>query len=609
MLMFSDNFTDPKFANRNKTIDLAKLATQARRRHRFGLGIFALVIIILGWAYFQFQNTNSTHFSEESVRVILNGPTQAPAGQEVEYIINYENNQRVDLVEVVVDLRLPLGFKVVSSTPALTDNTRLNIGQIGGFKTGQITIKAQITGLTRDKKILGALFSYKPETTKAEFAKTLSLTTELVSSVLNLEVPESLEQAVEQNFILPITYRNSSGNKLSNLLLKFDLPGGFEMELPALNPAPNLNNVWQLPNLEAEAQGKVELKGKFTTTSGLSSDIKIAVGFFDAEGKNFVLQEEKNVAVKLIKAALNLDLTVNEENTKSAVELGQEINFQLSYSNGGEVPIKNLTLKAQLDAKWFDLSSFKDDSSGHLNTETGAVEWTAKEVPNLENLPAGARGLVGFRMRLKGNLPTGVVKPASFTSRAEISGEEVLNGIKQNITTSANEVVSKISTNLILETEARYFTDELIKVGSGPLPPKVFETTTYVVYFRLSNTLNEADNLEVTTTLPADVIWTNQANTSVGNKPTYNPNTREVKWILNRLPAGAGTVFAKPEASFEVAITPKESDADKIFVLTRTTALSARDTFSNAAILKTARFLTTELLDDLGATGKGAVSR
>ena len=128
------------------------MATQARRRHRFGLGIFALVIIILGWAYFQFQNTNSTHFSEESVRVILNGPTQAPAGQEVEYIINYENNQRVDLVEVVVDLRLPLGFKVVSSTPALTDNTRLNIGQIGGFKTGQITIKAQITGLTRDKK-------------------------------------------------------------------------------------------------------------------------------------------------------------------------------------------------------------------------------------------------------------------------------------------------------------------------------------------------------------------------------------------------------------------------------------------------------------------------
>ena len=123
------------------------------------------------------------------------------------------------------------------------------------------------------------MFSYKPETTKAEFAKTLSLTTELVSSVLNLEVPESLEQAVEQNFILPITYRNSSGNKLSNLLLKFDLPGGFEMELPALNPAPNLNNVWQLPNLEAEAQGKVELKGKFTTTSGLSSDIKIAVGF------------------------------------------------------------------------------------------------------------------------------------------------------------------------------------------------------------------------------------------------------------------------------------------------------------------------------------------
>ncbi len=606
--MFSDNFTDPKFVNRNKTTDLAKLATTARRRHRFGLGIFALVIIILSWAYWQFQNTNSTHFSEESVRVILNGPTQAPAGQEVEYTINYENNQRVDLVETVVDLRLPLGFKVVSSTPALTDNTRLNIGQISGFKTGQITIKAQITGLTRDKKILGALFSYKPATTKAEFAKTLSLTTELVSSVLNLEVPESLEQAVDQNFILPITYRNSSGNKLSNLLLKFDLPGGFEMELPSLNPAPNLNNIWQLPNLEAEAQGKVELKGKFTTTLGVSSDIKIAVGFFDAEGKNFVLQEEKNVAVKLIKAALNLDLTVNEENTKSAVELGQEINFQLSYSNASEMSMKNLKLKAQLDAKWFDLASFKDDSGGNINTETGEVVWTGKEMPNLENLSASGRGLVGFKIRLKGNLPTGVAKPASFTSRAEINGEQEINNVKQTIS-QISEVVSKISTNLILETEARYFTDELIKVGSGPLPPKVGETTTYVVYFRLSNTLNEADNLEVTTTLPADVAWTNQVNTTAGNKPTFNPNTREVKWSLNRLPAGAGTIFPKPEANFEVAITPKESDADKIFVLTRTTALSARDTFSGAQILKTARFLTTELLDDLGATGKGAVGR
>ncbi|MFH1111778.1 MAG: hypothetical protein V1712_01770, partial [Patescibacteria group bacterium] len=196
-----------------------------------------------------------------------------------------------------------------------------------------------------------------------------------------------------------------------------------------------------------------------------------------------------------------------------------------------------------------------------------------------------------------------------FNTGVKASAEQLIGGKLQPVTTESNIIITKINTQLSIQAEGRYYTDQLIKIGSGPLPPRVGSTTTYNIFWRLANTINEASYVEVTTTLPQDVNWTGQTTVSHGQPLTYNPNTREVRWELNRLPAGAGFKFDKPEASFEVAITPVEQDADKILVLVKTTTVTAKDSFSGADLIATDKLVTTELDNDLGAQGKGVVVR
>ena len=54
-------------------------------------------------------------------------------------------------------------------------------------------------------------------------------------------------------------------------------------------------------------------------------------------------------------------------------------------------------------------------------------------------------------------------------------------------------------------------------------------------------------------------------------------------------------------------MTPLATDANKILVLTKTSTATARDTSSGADLIATAKFITTEIDNDLGAQGKGIV--
>ncbi|MFZ5391508.1 MAG: hypothetical protein ACOZAJ_04530, partial [Patescibacteria group bacterium] len=78
---------------------------------------------------------------------------------------------------------------------------------------------------------------------------------------------------------------------------------------------------------------------------------------------------------------------------------------------------------------------------------------------------------------------------------------------------------------------------------------------------------------------------------------------------VGQVPAWAGSLTSSPEASFEIAVTPADYDADKILVLIKTSTVSGRDAFSGGDIIATAKLVTTDLEEDLAAQGKGVVVR
>ena len=583
----------------------------AHQRAWLYLTVFLLVAIALVGVWFFFFSSNQGKFGEETVTITFTGPTQAPSGQTVEYEVVWDNDQGVALKSGELNFRYPEGFTVLDANlSALDDNrTRFDIGGVGAREGGKLKLTGQLVGEVGDIKEFTVVFTYEPTNFRGQFATNSSLATELVASVLNLSLETPPQLPIDQDLILKVTYNNTSANDLSNLAIRFTAPGGFELDLPSADPVVGQDNLWRLPDLTPKSEGTLALVGRFTDAS-ISGEqtFTVAIGIIDGDN-NFTVQEEKTAVVNAIESHLTLTLTANQVAIKSFADWGEQIDFELRYANEGEANLNNVVLRAQLNTTLLDWTTWQADTVGSVDEDKGEVIWSKQTVAQLNNLAPGAKGSIHFRLTVVDTAPGGSTGPYSFDSKIATSAQQTFGTITQTVTSESNAITTKINTQLALQVEGRYYTDQLVKIGSGPLPPRVGNTTTYVIFWRLANTINDAANIEVTTTLPQDINWTGQATVSAGQNVVYNPNTREVVWQINKLPAGAGIQFARPEASFEVAITPTEQDADKILVLTKATTVTARDSWSGADLITTAKLVTTELDNDLGAQGKGVVAR
>jgi len=160
-------------------------------------------------------------------------------------------------------------------------------------------------------------------------------------------------------------------------------------------------------------------------------------------------------------------------------------------------------------------------------------------------------------------------------------------------TNKSNEIVSKINSDLNLIEKVRYFDDNNLPVGSGPLPPRVGEVSNFRVDWLVENSLHELSQTEVSVQLPDYVYYNENSFTSVGNL-TYDGNQRKVIWNIGRLPISVSEV----NAHFSLAITPSEADRNKILVLSPGATIIAVDNETQEEITKKSGPKTTKLEDD-----------
>jgi len=157
----------------------------------------------------------------------------------------------------------------------------------------------------------------------------------------------------------------------------------------------------------------------------------------------------------------------------------------------------------------------------------------------------------------------------------------------------SNTIISKINSDLSLNEQIRYFNDDNQPVGSGPLPPKVGETTGFKVYWVVKNNLHELTDTRVIFPLPSNVNWDEKNVTNVGTI-SYDDTTRQVTWEIGRLPV---SVY-QADAEFGISITPTADDLNKILVLSSGSTITATDTETKNTITKKTGPKTTKLEDD-----------
>ncbi len=183
-------------------------------------------------------------------------------------------------------------------------------------------------------------------------------------------------------------------------------------------------------------------------------------------------------------------------------------------------------------------------------------------------------------------------------AEAEQAGE--ISGTSR-VTTET--IVNSVISDLTLKPKIRYYNQDDLALGLGPIEPKVGEESCYNVKLELINNLHNITDIEVVVKLPkGKVSWSNKESHDTGDL-FYNSGSNTVRWRISRLAKTARTA----EASFNISITPEKDDLGRVLILISEINLEAEDADTGSEISKEYKALTTSFQDPILGQTVGVV--
>jgi hypothetical protein len=604
-------------------VDVGKMKIKKRPNFFWNLfkRLFILVLLAAG-LYFIYVNYLTKNNDISSLALTLSAPEKVIAAEEFSYRVEYYNPTKYVFSGINLEMQYPDNFVFASASINPTSgNYGFVLPDLGPEEKASLTITGQIINSPDSVNLAIAHLSYLPGTFSSHYKKEASVST-LVDSLgfsVNLEnsgaiflgSDNELKLAFSENLDSP-----SAGN-LSDFDIVFifsdgsgatvDLASSSEAlvssgnaisstgEVLALNATSSDEKklaiskqssfVWHLSGLNQELVKK-ELIFNYRVANKVDNfEVKINLRRHLAE-KDYNFWE-KTIKPELVSSDLNLMLFLNGSKDNQALDFGTTLNYSLNYSNRGDKSYKDVVIMAALNGDSLDWNSLKI-TGGEKNK--GAVTWTKSDLPQLAEIKSGEEGEINFSIKLKEFSPDYLGKNSQVISYAQYS---VNNQAVKGDNNKSNTITSGLNSDLALKEELRYFDSDNLPVGSGPLPPKVGEKTSFRVYWTVTNNLHELRDTKVVLPLPAYVSFADKVTTKLG-RLYYDEASRQIIWEIGLLPVST----YQTEASFDLSISPTDSDHDKILILSPGSVVSALDTETQGTISRKIGPKTTKLEDD-----------
>lgn len=569
-------------------------------------GTLAALAVLGGvtWAGLLFF-TRTSGFTGENVDLTVETPKPFTAGAENDVILRYRNRERIPLARAQIELRSPEGFEITGSDPVSAEGGAWAIGSVAPGAEGEVKVRGYVREAVDAALTFEAKLNYRPADFNADFQKVASHTVVVADSVLTLSAsgPEQMTPGDEVAFTYE--YENRSETALEGLRFVIDPPEGFIFA--SADPAPDADIAlqWTVPKIEPKAKGTITVKGTFSAASRGPKALRARLGF--VRGGALLTIAEAEARADVLKSNLDLALIVNGSDKPPAVSFNDTLFFTIRYENAGDVVLKDVAVSAELPSEpagpsILDWVSLKDDLLGVRKDST--ITWTKKEIPALSALAPGDKGEINFSVQLV-RKPFPDAKSSDYVVHAMASARIAKAG---NVSGARQVDTAPMDIRLLSDASfvayGRYYSDDGVPIGSGPLPPKAGEKTVYRIFWIIQNSLHELTNLSVSTLLPQGVKWTGVEREVQAGSLTFDETGRKATWRLNRLPTTVSEVLV----SFEVELTPEFEDVGKILDLTGDSRFEAFDKSVEAVILKTQPPIGTDLIGDEDASGKGVVT-
>ncbi len=589
-----------KDSNGNQ-VNVKQMDIKKKRGIIFWFFIVMFVIFIAlatGLAGYYYVYNVSTNL--EDIKITVKGEENIQANKEFSYIIECKNESRVNLENVKVHLIYPKNFDFIQSNPSLNANNNVwNISTIFSGSSKKIKIKGKIIGKKNTSGIILATMHYTPSNFSSEFSKEDSFNTSIKGAGIqvNSEYPKSV--LVEEKETINFKINTKEENYIDNFKLTANIPENFTITDSTLSSEKESSGaeieeietgVWQVREVN---KGSYNLNIEFKVDNKASSSEKLIFDFSKAaENKNFTFLE-KNITMEVMESNMDLNLIIEGAQKGQSVNFGQKLNYTLTYANKGDSTMNNVVLMAVLDSEYLDWTTLNMTKEGVEKGHT--ITWTKDNLPELENIHPDEEGVIDFSINV---LPfrEGMLNNSGefqIKSYAQFNIGNSATTTDNNLDNKSNTIISPINSDLDLNAKVRYFNKNNLPVGTGSLPPRVGERTTFKVYWTVTNNLHKLEESMVSVKLPESINWNGKQRTSVGDI-TYNQDTHEVVWEIGKMPI---TVY-RVDAQFDISLTPKQEDKNKILVLLPESTVEAKDGKTKTILKKKTEPTTTKLKDD-----------
>ena len=579
------------------------------RRKKIFAVIIIILIIVLGAALagLYFFNSSQNKFTGDRISLTVEGKTTAVSGDDQTITIKIHNGENISLDSGELTVLYPTNFHFASAEPT-PESGKTNVWQLGTITGGDdatITLKGSVIGEVGSEKVFSFTYAYIPENFNSSFQESANFTITVGSSILGLEIGSPVRVGVGKESTFVITYRNDADRALEHVRVIATFPEAFSVI--SSDPEPREGtNTWDIDKLENGKDGKITIKGTLAGVGGETREFKVQAGLLETDN-TFRLQVEKSALILLLKPELSITLKAGGSETGGIASLGGMIPYSLSYTNNGDVEVQDVNITATFASTAIDWDFIVDPQNGKMDGTS--ITWNKDQVSSLASVKPGEGSEISFSVPLLKSLnEQNLKKNLSVTTVAKAESKKVTDLEGQTFSTDSNTTVTKIATAFVFRAQARYYNDEFLQVGYGPIPPVVGQKTSYRIFWNLGNTSNEVTDVTVTATLAENVTWTGTTSVSAGEPMSYDAATRAVTWRINRIPVGAGILFPELEGYFDVSITPTTNDSGKVMMLVESAKASGGDSYTEQKINLNQELLTTQLDSDPNAKGKGIVA-
>lgn len=539
-----------------------------------------LIIIAAILGLVGFWNWQKNIYSKETLKLEILAPESVGLGEEFEYLVKYKNNGNVRLEEPKLIFEYP--------SHSILEEGKSFREELGPEKLGDaiypgeektISFKDRLIGKEGESLTAKASLSYRPKNLKARYESSTTFTSQIKSVPITFEfdLPSKIESGKDLKFRL--NYYSNINYPLLNLRVVAEYPSGFEFLQS--NP-PSLEKVeWELPPLNLAEGGRVEILGKIKGEVKEQKLFKAKLGIWQ-EGE-FIPLKEIAKGVEISQPALWVFQQING-NPQYVVNPGDLLHYEIFFKNVGGETLFNLSLMTTLTGDIFDLQTLKAPE-GEFSLGDNSIVWEWRRVRALQFLEPGEEGKVEFWVKLK----EGWEIP-SLEGKIEIKNRIYLSQVKE-------EFSYKVNSKLVLSQKG-FFQDEIFG-NQGSLPPQVGQSTTYTIVWSAGNYYNEVKDVKVKAKLPQNVKLTGKIFPEEAvEKFTFDSNSREIVWSLDRLKVGQGVLNPAPNISFQIEFTPDESQRGQAPEIISEAKITAVDSWTGETLEVTTPGINTTLPDD-----------